>query len=234
LAVLIPGPNSPTADNIDVFLKPLVQDLLKLWTGIPAINMSKPEGEKGFTLRAMLIWTVNDFPALGLIYGQQVSGYKGCPMCGPETCAEHATLLSKMIYLGGRRYLHADHRFRTARAAFNNRQEWRLSPETLTGEEVLRWGTQRSEFLNNGGVENSNMDPVKLHGVKRRSILFDLPYWKVRIGMISTVISMGHTVCRTKHTILLYLQTMSTTSKLELEVGYVVIKFVLYVHPILR
>jgi hypothetical protein len=23
-------------------------------------------------------------------------------------------------------------------------------------------------------------DPVKRHGVKRRSILFDLPYWKVR------------------------------------------------------
>ena len=227
LAVLIPGPNSPTADNIDVFLKPLVQDLLKLWTGIPAINMSKPEGEKGFTLRAMLIWTVNDFPALGLISGQQVSGYKGCPICGPETCAEHAALLSKMIYLGGRRYLHADHRFRTARAAFNNHQEWRLSPETPIGEEVLLWGIQRSEFLNNGGVENSNMDPVKLHGVKRRSILFDLPYWKVRIGMISTVISMGYTVCRTKHTILLYLQRMSITSKLELEVGYVVIRFVL-------
>jgi hypothetical protein len=55
LAVLIPGPNSPTADNIDVFLKPFVQDLLKLWTGIPTINMSKPEGERGFTLRVMLI-----------------------------------------------------------------------------------------------------------------------------------------------------------------------------------
>ena len=76
--------------------------------------MSMPEGEKGFTLRAMLICTVNDFPALGLLFGQQVSGYKGCPMCSPETCAEHAAILRKMIYLGGRRYLHADHRFRTA------------------------------------------------------------------------------------------------------------------------
>ena len=179
LAVLIPGPNSPTADNIDVYLRPLVRDLLKLWAGIPAMNMCKPEGERRFTLRAMLIWTVNDFPALGLLSGQQVHGYKGCPLCGPETCAEHAVLLKKMIYLGGRRYLHADHRFRRARAAFNNHQEWRLSPEAPTGEEVLRWGTQRSDFLREGGVENSNMDPVKLHGVKRRSILFDLPYWKV-------------------------------------------------------
>ena len=111
LAMLIPGPKSPTADNIDVFMQPLVRDLLKLWTGIPAVNMSKREGERGFTLRGMLIWTVNDFPAYGLLSGQQVHGYKGCPLCGPETCAEHALLLNKMIYLGSRRYLQGDHRF---------------------------------------------------------------------------------------------------------------------------
>lgn len=156
-----------------------MQDLLKLWEGIPAINMSKPEGERGFYLRAMLIWTVNDFPAFRLLSGQQVHGYKGCPLCGPETCAEHALLLNKMIYLGGRRYLELDHRFRRARAAFNNYPEDGFAPEAPTGDEVLRWGTERSEFLRNGGVENSNLDPVKYHGVKRRSILFDLPYWKV-------------------------------------------------------
>jgi hypothetical protein len=125
------------ADNIDVFLKPFVQDLLKLWTGIPTVNMSKPEGERGFTLKAMLIWKVNDYPALGLSFGQQVHGYKGCPLCGPKTFAEHAALLSTMIYLGGRRYLHADHKFRKARATFNNHHEWRLSPETPIREEVL-------------------------------------------------------------------------------------------------
>ena len=48
-----------------------------------------------------------------------------------------------------------------------------------TCEEVFRWGTQRSSFLANGGLENSDDDPVKLHGVKRCSIFFLLPYWKV-------------------------------------------------------
>jgi hypothetical protein len=175
LAMLIPGPKSPIADNIDVFMQPLVRDLLKLWTGIPAVNMSKPERERGFTLRGMLIWTVNGFPAYGLLSGQQVHGYKGCPLCGPEACAEHALLLNKMIYLGGRHYLQRDHRIRRAQAAFNNHQEWRLAPKAPTGEEVMRWGTQRSQFLSNGGVENSNMDLVKLHGVKRKSILFFSP-----------------------------------------------------------
>ena len=178
-ACLIPGPKSPTAENIDVFLAPIVRDLLRLWHGVPAIDMSKPNGSRHFTLRAMLIWTVNDFPAYGLLSGQQVRGYKGCPLCGLETCAEHAQLLNKMIYLGGRRFLPADHRFRRARASFNNHQEWQVGPDRPTGEEVLQWGTTRSIFLADGGVENSMGDPVKLHGVKRRSILFDLPYWKV-------------------------------------------------------
>ena len=70
LAMLIPGPKSPTADNIDVFMQPLIRDLLRLWTWTPAMNVSKPEGERAFTLRGMLIWTVNDFPAYGLLSGQ--------------------------------------------------------------------------------------------------------------------------------------------------------------------
>jgi hypothetical protein len=179
LALLIPGPKSPTAENIDVYLAPIVRDMLQLWEGVPAINMSMPEGSRRFTLRAMLIWTVNDFPAYGLLSGQQVHGYKGCPLCGPETCAEHAQLLNKMIFLGARRYLDVDHRYRRAKGAFNNQEEWDGAPERPTGDEILQWGTERTEYLEGGGVENAGDDPVKYHGVKRRSILFDLPYWKV-------------------------------------------------------
>ena len=84
-----------------------------------------------------------------------------------------------MIFLDGRRYLPAAHRFRRERASFNNQQEWQLPPKRASGDEVLRWGVQREEFLLDGGVENSDEDPVKLHGIKRRSILIDLPYWKV-------------------------------------------------------
>ena len=141
LAVLIPGPKGATAENIDVFLAPIVRDLLKLWRGMLAIDMSKPQGHRRFTLRAMLIWTVNDFPAYGLLSRQQVHGYKGCPLCGPETFSEYARLLQKMVYLGARRFLPADHAFRRARATFNNHQEWQSCPERASGEEVLRWAT---------------------------------------------------------------------------------------------
>ena len=110
-----------------------------------------------------------------------MSGYKGCPLCGPETCDEHAQLLSKMIFLGGRRFLGMHHRFRRSLAAFNNHLELDMAPERPSGREVLQWGTERSEFLAAGGQESSIEDPVKRHDVKRRSLLFDLPYWKVCI-----------------------------------------------------
>ena len=179
LAVLIPGPKATTSENIDVFLGPVVRDFLKLWRGVPAVNMSQPEGQRAFTLRALLMWTVNDFPAYGLLSGQQVHGYKGCPICGPETCSEYARLLHKMIYMGSRRHLAPDHPFRRARTAFNNHQEWEIAPERPTGEEVCRWGTERDEFLRQGGTDSADNDPVRVHGVKQKSIFFMLPYWKV-------------------------------------------------------
>ena len=43
-----------------------------------------------FLLRAILLWTINDFPAYGLISGQQTKGYKGCRVCVIETEANHS------------------------------------------------------------------------------------------------------------------------------------------------
>ena len=179
LSILIPGPKAPTSDTIDIYLKPLVRELLELWDGVPALNMSKPVGERRFTLRAMLLWTVHDFPALGLIAGQVVKGYVACPVCGAGTCAHYSQALKKMIYLGNRRFLPEGHRFRRARAAFDNNQEHATFPPRRTGAEILEQGRSRVAWLRDGGVEDSPEDPVKEHGIKRVSILFALPYWKV-------------------------------------------------------
>jgi hypothetical protein len=181
LSLLIPGPKAPTSATIDVYLKPLVMDLLKLWQGVPAVNMSKPTPQRNITLRAILMWTINDFPAFGLISGQTVKGYIACPICGEGTCSEHSRVLNKMIYLGSRRYLPRDHRFRRARVAFNNQHEYGESPSRRSGSEILEQGRERAQWLRDGGVEDNNADPVKRHGVKRASILYALPYWKIRV-----------------------------------------------------
>jgi hypothetical protein len=44
-----------------VYMEPLVEELLELWSGIPAFDITEEEGLRNFTLRAMLIWTIHDF-----------------------------------------------------------------------------------------------------------------------------------------------------------------------------
>ena len=181
LSLLIPGPKAPTSESMDVYLKPLVRDLLHLWHGVPAINMAKEVGTRLFTMKAILMWTVHDFPAYGLISGQTVKGYVACPVCGGGTCSEHSRVLNKMVYLGSRRFLPPDHRFRRMRSHFNNSVEELIFPRRRSGTETLELGRARAEWLREGGVADSEEDPVKQHGVKRASILYALPYWKVRV-----------------------------------------------------
>ena len=72
LAMVVSGPKAVMDENINVFLRPVVHNLLKLWAGVPTVNISEQQRQRHFILRAMLIWTVNDFPAYGLFSGQQV------------------------------------------------------------------------------------------------------------------------------------------------------------------
>lgn len=62
LSLLIPGPHSP-GNNIDVYLQSLIEELLELWeTGAATYDASTGEI---FQMRAIVMWTINDFPALG-------------------------------------------------------------------------------------------------------------------------------------------------------------------------
>ena len=71
LSMIIPGPNSPFEDTINVYLQPLVHELKKLWVGVPAVDMSEPVGQEiNFNMQGMLIWTIHDYPAYTLIFGQ--------------------------------------------------------------------------------------------------------------------------------------------------------------------
>ena len=60
LSLLISGPRQPGSD-IDVYLAPLVDDLKTLWeVGVETYDAHEQEF---FTLKAIFLWTINDFPA---------------------------------------------------------------------------------------------------------------------------------------------------------------------------
>jgi hypothetical protein len=96
LCLLISGKGAPTSENIGVFMRPLLDELQKLWTGVTAQDFSLEQGRRRFNLRGILMWTVCDYPALDLISGLQTHGYKACVVCGPETQSRSAKCGNKL------------------------------------------------------------------------------------------------------------------------------------------
>ncbi|KAD2805096.1 hypothetical protein E3N88_38473 [Mikania micrantha] len=71
LTLLISGPKSSGKD-IDVFLRPLVDELKTLWTD--GVQMRDAHNETIFTMRAALLWTINDYPARSSLSGWSGQG----------------------------------------------------------------------------------------------------------------------------------------------------------------
>ena len=172
LTVLVSGPHEP-GNNLDVFLQPLIDDLMKLWAeGEP--NVYDANTKSYFTLRAMLLWTINDFPAYGNLSGCVNQGYMSCPVCGDDTVAKYLPHSRKMCYQGHRRYLPRHHPYRRKKAAFNGEQELGQARQPLSGEEVL---AQQEKIKFTFGNEVKKSKKVEC-AWKKKSIFFDLEYWR--------------------------------------------------------
>ncbi|CAL2247049.1 unnamed protein product [Prunus armeniaca] len=119
--------------SIDVYLRPLVDELKDLWTnGVRTYDKSTG---KMFTLRAAVMWTVNDFPAYAMVSGWSTKGYMACPVCKEDvTSGWHA---GKVCYLGHRRWLPWDHEWREKDKEFDGNTERRLIPREWSGDEIL-------------------------------------------------------------------------------------------------
>ena len=131
-----------------------------------------------FTLKTILLWTINDFPAYGNLSGCATKGYYACPICGEETNSQWLKHGNKNSYIGHRRFLPCNHPLRKQKKAFNGEQEFRLPPKELTGDEIFRkvdtigtsWGKKKVKRCGSFATHSSCW--------KKRSIFFDLEYWK--------------------------------------------------------
>ncbi|GJS54886.1 hypothetical protein Tco_0628248 [Tanacetum coccineum] len=108
LTLLIPGPKSPGKDII-VYLRPLIDDLNDLWAlkGVETIDVATSQK---FNIRAMVLWTINDFLARSNLSGWSGQGYKACPTCNEDTLSMR--VLGKTAYVGHRRFLKKPYKWR--------------------------------------------------------------------------------------------------------------------------
>ncbi|KAK2426327.1 hypothetical protein QL285_025010 [Trifolium repens] len=115
LAAVIPCPSSPTA-GIDIYLQPLIDDLKRLWNGVATYDISK---KRNFNMKGALMWTINDFPAYGMLSGWGTHGKLGCPICMMDTKAFTLHNGGKATWFDcHRRFLPSNHPFRRNKNAF--------------------------------------------------------------------------------------------------------------------
>ncbi|GJY10466.1 hypothetical protein Tco_0378651 [Tanacetum coccineum] len=167
LTLLIPGPKSPGKD-IDVYLRPLIEDLKVLWDrkGVETIDIAS--GQK-FNTRAMVLWTINDFPARSSLSGWSGQGYKACPTCNEDTPS--VRVLSKTAYVGHRRFLKKPYKWRSSRE-FNGQTDNRDPPKEFGRDKILaqldRLPTRLTgKHLSYGGVKIKRNVLVELNWTKR-------------------------------------------------------------------
>nr|AAP52690.2 transposon protein, putative, CACTA, En/Spm sub-class [Oryza sativa Japonica Group] len=128
MPIIIQSPKQP-GNDIDVYLRPLVEDLKLLWKkeGVPVWDEDKQEE---FNLRALLFVTINDWPALSNLSGQSNKRYNACTHCMDETEI-------RLVYMGHHRFLAANHPVRKKGKHFEHKADHRTKPKHRSGKTVF-------------------------------------------------------------------------------------------------
>lgn len=183
LSILVPGPKHPKR-SLDVFMQPLIHELKELWcNGARTYDCST---KKNFKMRAVLMWTISDFPAYGMLSGWTTHGRLSCPYCMNRTEAFQLKHGRKTCWFDcHRRFLPINHPYRRNKRLFRKNKVVRVPPPVyLTGEELEEqidyYGAQ--ETVKRGGnwhvPVNMPDGYLEHHNWHKKSIFWELPYWK--------------------------------------------------------
>ncbi|XP_024014224.1 uncharacterized protein LOC112088177 [Eutrema salsugineum] len=182
LTILNSGPNHPRA-SLDIFLRPLIDELKDLWsTGVNAYDVSL---KQNFNLKAVLLWTISDFPAYGMLSGWTTHGKLSCPICMEDTKAFYLPNGRKTCWFDcHRRFLPQDHPLRKNKKDFlKGKGMSDYPPESLTAEQIY---SERIESVNPGrtfecggnGHEKKKAGYGKWHNWHKESSFWELSYWR--------------------------------------------------------
>ncbi|CAN6708856.1 unnamed protein product [Malus baccata var. baccata] len=155
------GPRNP-GKEIDVYMRPLIDELNELWE-VGTLTYDAYSNQR---------WSTH--------------GYKACPHCMHDKESIYLSASRKICYMGHRRFLEDNHRFRRQTTAFNGRREHRSAPRQWTGLQCLEeLCTLRFTFgkpKKNASVgQRRKRTSSSISGNsqwKKKSIFYELPYWK--------------------------------------------------------
>jgi len=195
MALLIPGPTCLGKD-FDVFLEPLVEDLLELWAGVRAYDAITG---KMFKLRAAVLWCIHDYPALSTLSGRTTKGYFACTHCDKHPLSY--SLRGKIGYFGHFRFLPKGHPLRRNNE-FVGLHESNDPPSEFSIQELLaeleKVKDVRPAKPQESGTKR-NRSELKSGRVKiwsRMVSLWKLPYWhKLKLRHNLDVMHIEKNIC---------------------------------------
>ncbi|XP_022880631.1 uncharacterized protein LOC111397899 [Olea europaea var. sylvestris] len=125
--------NIVVGNDINVYLAPLVDDLMLLWND--GVDMYDAITKSTFNLKALLMLIIHDFLAFGNISRWPVKGKIAYPICRESTCSLWLKHDRKFAYIGHRKFLAFDHSFHMKRRWFNEHIEHGIRPQIRNDEE---------------------------------------------------------------------------------------------------
>jgi hypothetical protein len=194
MALLIPSSASPGKD-FDLFLEPLVEDSLKLWSGVRAYDGL---GGKMFNLRAAILWRIHDYPALSTLLGHTTKGYFACIHCNKHPLSY--SLRSKIGYFGHYHFLPNGHRLRRdnefADIHESNDPPGEFSIEELLAELEKVKHVRPGKPQSSGKRKHSDLECAKVKIWSRMVSLWKLPYWhKLKVRHNLDVMHIEKNIC---------------------------------------
>jgi hypothetical protein len=135
LCLIVPGPKTP-GPQINVMLKPLIEELKQLWIGIEAYDYYK---KQKFNIRVTYLWSVHDFKAYDIFAGWSVHGELTCLICGLDTYCFCLTHGGKISYFDcHRHWLPRKHDFRQEQTTFRKDTTVTKGPlKRLSGAQIV-------------------------------------------------------------------------------------------------
>lgn len=180
LSLLISGPKSP-GNNMDVYLQLVIEELHYLFCkGVRTFDASCSEW---FTLRAAVLGTISDYPGNAYLSGRKTNREVCCATCYSGTCFLKLKHGHKACYMGHRRFLPLNHKFRHEAKAFDGTKELREAPTPISGYDVSE--QTKDLHIVFGKLEEKKRAKKRRRGDEeikpkwnKRSCFFQLPYWE--------------------------------------------------------
>jgi hypothetical protein len=104
---LTPWPQQPRND-IDIYFRPLVEDLKVLWYN-NGVHFWDERKHEYFQVKVILFVTTNDSPVACNLSGRRKKVGCGCPHYFRETCSQYLSESQKIVYMGHRCYIPMKH-----------------------------------------------------------------------------------------------------------------------------